>query len=307
MVLGICIYSCNLTNMDLELELDITELESLAGQIENFGEVLKKTARDLAIQTHLHIIEEASNKLHTRRESYIENLHSPQMDNSGSWVIRLDSKAVWIEDGMEPHSMVMSLLGDNPKIAKDGSLYRIIPFKHNKDKGSNGEAQQILTNSIKQVLRELRIPFQAPERKSDGTPKSGLIHKIGMDTPNRPPGAVATDNSTNNPKFPKNQHGFGHGAIGEPMQGNTGIPFLKGLRIYQTPLFNPDGTPKLGDNGKQSASKDMMTFRVVSSKHIGSKWNYPGIEGTHFFDEAYQWAENKWETEIVPSLLAALD
>jgi hypothetical protein len=46
-----------------------------------------------------------------------------------------------------------------------------------------------------------------------------------------------------------------------------------------------------------------MTFRVVSSKHKGVKWEHPGIEGTHFFEEAETWAKQQWDNQIVPDIL----
>ena len=153
-------------------------------------------------------------------------------------------------------------------------------------------------------LKKMRIPWKTPERNADGSPKSGMLHRLDINGPPRPAGAVGTP--TGNAKVPVNQHGYGHGPAGAPMQGPTGIPFLKGLTIQQNPLFNQDGTPKLDAKGKQMASRTFSTFRVVSSKHEGTKWKYPGIEGTHFFEEALQWAEKQWENEILPQLLKKL-
>jgi hypothetical protein len=44
----------------------------------------------------------------------------------------------------------------------------------------------------------------------------------------------------------------------------------------------------------------------VSSKHEGERWNYPGIEGTKFFDEALVWAEGVWEQKMLSELLKKL-
>jgi hypothetical protein len=88
--------------------------------------------------------------------------------------------------------------------------------------------------------------------------------------------------------------------------GPTGIPFLQGLRVSQSAVFNSDGTPKMDKKGKQMATRSITTYRVVSSKHEGESWQYPGIEGTHFFDEAIRWAEQEWEQKMLPELLRKL-
>lgn len=66
---------------------------------------------------------------------------------------------------------------------------------------------------------------------------------------------------------------------------------LSGLTIYQRKL--PSGKIK----------RDIMTFRVVSSKMKGSKWVHPGMEGKKFMDQALEWAEKIFNDEIMPSIL----
>jgi hypothetical protein len=66
---------------------------------------------------------------------------------------------------------------------------------------------------------------------------------------------------------------------------------LDSLTIYQTKL--PSGKIR----------RDIMTFRVASTKHEGSKWIHPGIEAKKFMDEALEWAEKIFNDEILPSIL----
>jgi hypothetical protein len=66
---------------------------------------------------------------------------------------------------------------------------------------------------------------------------------------------------------------------------------LDSLTIYQTKL--PSGKIR----------RDIMTFRVASTKHEGSKWIHPGMEGKKFMDEALEWAEKIFNDEILPSIL----
>lgn len=289
---------------DLRLELDIKDLEAMAKDLEALDDDLQRSAQLLAGQTHLHILEQLPQKLHTRREMYVKALAKPTEVMPGVWMITLKEEAVWIEEGMPPHSMVKDLLGDNPETAKDGSRYRVIPFEHSKGGVTqNTPAELELVKAIKGELKKMRVPWSKIERNADGSPKTGVLHKLDIGGPPRPAGAAATPNLTGDPKFPANQHGYGHGPVGAPMQGPTGIPFLKGIRVSQSPVFNEDGTPKMDRHGKQMATRSITTFRVVSSKHEGSRWNYPGIEGTKFFDEALQWAEREWETRMLPELL----
>ena len=292
---------------DLVLELDTKELDGLARDFESFEAELNRSAQLLAGQTHLHILEQVQQRLHSRREMYVKALSKPSEIAPGVFMITLKEEGGWIEEGMPPHSMVKDLLGDNPKVAADGSRYRVIPFQHGKGgPASNTPAEQELVGAIKEELKKMRVPWKGIERNQDGSPKTGLLHKLDIGGPARPQHATPSPNQTRDSRFPENQHGYGHGPVGSPMQGPTGIPFLKGLRITQTALFNDDGTPRLDKKGRQMASRSITTFRVVSSKHEGERWNYPGIEGTHFFEEALEWASREWESKMLPELLKKL-
>lgn len=68
-------------------------------------------------------------------------------------------------------------------------------------------------------------------------------------------------------------------------------PALSGLSIYQRKL----------QSGK--VKRDIMTFRVVSSKHAGSKWMHPGLEAQNLMDEAFEWAMKTWDNEILPAIM----
>ena len=285
---------------DLRLELDLGPLLDLGKDLQGFESEIHRSVATLSAQTHLHIIEDASKVLHSRREIYIKALHKPSEVSPGVFVITLDESALWIEEKTEQHSMVNDLLGDNPKIAKDGSRYRCIPFSHNKGgPATNTPAEQQLVDAIKTELKKLRIPWAGIERNPDGSPKTGTLHKISIATPSRPAGTAAGPGG--------NQQGWGRGPEGAPRVGPTGIPLLQGLRISQTGVFNPDGSPKLNKMGQQAARRDIMTFRVVSSKHLGqNRWIYPEKEGVNLMDKAMDWAEREWDQRIVPDLLKKL-
>jgi hypothetical protein len=160
----------------------------------------------------------------------------------------------------------------------------------------------MLNVALRQELRKKNISYKSVERHPDGSPKTGLLHKFNIsDSPIRPAGT-------------EGKPGFGKGAVGEVMQGPNaqggsggGTPLLHGVRIYQTAVFKKDAqgnsVPDFDKKGRQKAVRGIVTFRVVSSKHAGLKWNHPGIEGTHFFDEAETWCARTWEHNILPDIL----
>lgn len=68
-------------------------------------------------------------------------------------------------------------------------------------------------------------------------------------------------------------------------------PALKGVSVYQREI-----------GGK--TQRDVMTFRVISEKTKGDgRWQHPGKEGSHIFDDVYNWLVSTWDNEILPSLI----
>lgn len=60
---------------------------------------LQSAIRELAAQTHMHIVEEAHSKLHTRLKMFTDSLSYYQED-SNTWVVNLEADARWIDEGM---------------------------------------------------------------------------------------------------------------------------------------------------------------------------------------------------------------
>lgn len=265
------------------VNIDIKALGQFGADIEaTMKKAAEEAARQLVPAVHAHILEQAQQKLHSRLKMFTDGL-SMQQEGEHTWVITLDRKARWIDDGMESHEMIDDLLAKG-KTAKDGSKYRVIPFHHGPGKGktSTTPAQQTLIATIKQELKSRGIPFGKIERGADGKPLQGLLHKLDIN------GA---------PVKTQNGPGQGWGRIGDVRQGFTGIPFLQGVRIYQKSKTNKDGS-------EGPVQRAIMTFRVVSSKHKGTgRWVHPGLEPVHIIDEAYDWAQHEWETNILPKIV----
>lgn len=268
----------------IHLNIDLSALISLKEELEpGIKKALNDAARDLSLQAHAHIVEKVQEKLHSTRERYLAALSYEQVDDS-TWIINLDKSALWIEEGQPEHNMLDNLLkSKKARTAKDGSKFVAVPFQHNKGPTQQTKAAQDLTATIKRELQQRKIAYNKIETDAAGRPKLGLLHKF--DIKNMPLKTVEGP-------------GQGHGPIGAVRQGNTGIPFLAGIRIYQKQI--KDGM------GRSKVSRSIMTFRVASSKHYGSgKWEHPGTDARRLFDEAADWALRLWETQIAPRVLDA--
>ena len=266
------------------VQFDVSELIKLSKKLTSAAEKAMKEAGDfLAKQVRGHIVEEAHKKLHTRRQMFVEHLKTFQVDED-TWVVSLDAKYRWIDDGMERHSMVDDLLkSKNAKRAKDGSKYAVIPFEHGpKGPTQMTPAQATLLNTIKAEMNSRKIPYAKIEKDAAGKAKTGLLHSFDiLDAP------IKTANSP----------GQGKGAIGQVMQGPTGIPLLKGVRVYQKEVTDKSGATKI--------KRAIMTFRVVSSKHKDQgRWEHPGLDPVNLMEEGQKWASEQWETLIVPQIMA---
>lgn len=283
---------------DSIVTLNLEPLIQVGADIKALESRLQQAAAGLAGQAHLHIIEQAQQKLHSRREMYLDALVHPQQVGPNIWVISLDAKANWIEDGMSPYWMGDTLLkGPGVKTAKDGSRYRVIPFSHSGGPSGKTQAQNTLVDTLKDEFKQRKIPWSKIEKDSSGNPKTGLIHKFDIkDKPLRP------EHSAGKP-------GWGKGDPGEVMQGPAATgstPLLQGVRVYQKQMFKADGSPMKTSKGNLKFSKQVMTFRVISSKHRGKAWDHPGLEGMKFFDEAAKWTQTQWETKMLPEILESL-
>jgi hypothetical protein len=237
--------------------------DEIAAEFGDLKEQVKKTLEDavqqVASMTHAKTLELANEKLHSTRSIYTSSLDFKE-EAPGIWVVSLDEKAMWLEEGRKSGDMTEDLLKRNYKVAKDGSRYRAIPFSHSKGPSATPKASQMFVNQVKQELKSRNIPYKKIEYNQDGSPRMGRLHTIKDISSLRPSSRAS----------------FGA---------------LAGLTVMQS----------MGSNGK--VRRDIMTFRVVSSKHKGSKWIHPGLEANKFMDQALEWAERIFDNEILPAIL----
>lgn len=253
----------------------MSDLKSLCNVDKELEDFAKEETQKLGMLAHAHMIELTGERLHSRRQKYLDALSFKE--EGDAFVVELGSNAIWVDDGLNPHSMLEDLLASpKAKRAKDGSMYLIVPFQHNKAPQNTPDSQMDIVGAVKKVLKQNKIPWAKIERFDNGQPKLGRLHKIDI---------------TDQPLKTKEGAGQGSGRIGEVRQGNTGIPFLKGLSVYQH------------DNGKGGITRSVLTFRVASSRQEG-KWRYPGIVGVHIFEDTQEWCVDQIEKLILPDLMA---
>lgn len=275
----------------LKIEVDVSAITELQGKIaEQFVPALQAGIAKLSAQTHAHIMEKVNNSLHSSRQKYVDALKYNQI-NENTYMIVLEREAWWIEDGIKEGTEMIDYLlrqanpnSKPPKKAKDGSTYRVIPFQHKRGPTSSTPTQQELTGVIRKELQKRGIPYGNLEMGPDGKPKIGKLHSFDI---------------KDKPKKTGEGVGQGWGKIGETKVGATGIPFLQGVNVYQTKVKGKDGS--------ESVQRQIMTFRVVSSKMKGTgRWVHPGTPPRNFLNEAYEWALKEWSTAILPDILRTL-
>jgi hypothetical protein len=268
------------------LNLDIGDILDMKESFQpKVDEVLRQAVSDLTRQTHGHILEEVNKKLHSTREKYLQALSPPMQVEKDIWVIELDASANWIEEGIPPNTSMLKGLLSSPKAktAKDGSKYIVVPFQHNKGPTQSTPAQISLTETIKAEMKKRQIPYGKIEKDTLGNPKTGLLHSFDI---------------KNKPLKTAEGVGQGHGPIGSVKQGATGIPFLQGIRVYQKHIVDPK-------TNKKTTAKQIMTFRVASSKNPDA-FIHPGLTPKRFLDEAAKWAYDQFDNLIRDQVILSI-
>jgi hypothetical protein len=272
----------------LHVTIDLDSLRHLA-DIDVIQKIGDKAAADLALLTQAKVNELAGERLHSRLEMFRKGL-SLKQESDGIWLIHLESELTWIEDGAPARSMIPDFMNSpHAKTASDGSRYLVIPFTHTAGKGGatqNTPAQQILVDAVRKQLKQQGIAWGKIEKDSAGRPKLGKLHQLNLTTPNKP----------HDSKSGRGRSGFGWGGAGSPMVGATGIGFLEGAQVFQT----------LNSSGK--VERGVTTFRVASSKHEAQgRWQFPGIEPAHILNDAYEWAIQELDRNIMPDIIRQIE
>lgn len=263
--------------------LDLSELEKLIALGEVSKKELNRAVSKLAAAAKDHAVGLASERLHSRRETFVKALDYFKAEE-GVYVLNLDHEARWIDDGLPARNLTEIMLkSPKAKTAKDGSKFLSIPFQHNQKKSNMTPAQQSLTATIKKELGKVGASLNGIETDKNGQAKMGLVRSMDINTkPLSTPAQL-----------------IGRGPPGQVAQGITGIPILKGVSIYQKEITKKDGSKGVG--------RFVMTFRTISSKHSETgQWDHPGLEPVHIFEDTFDWAVKTWKNEIVPAMIASI-
>jgi len=255
----------------------------LQQQTAEIAKDLQVSVEHLSIQTRAKILEMANQDLKGyHREAFLgnggENVRWRQVSQT-LWAVEIDESVMMYDSGRGPTSMATTdWLLKNAKRAKDGSLYKVIPFKHDigpagaQKPGVQGQLNQFARRSVQQARTKdgKRMSVRTIEKNADGTPKLGILHKVPINNP--------FEQSQIPEWFSKPR--TAQDAAKSGLKAHGGIFKLQGLAISQR---------MVGGRAKREA----VTFRVVSSKHQAeNRWMYPQITGHHFLERAFQWATN---------------
>ena len=249
---------------DLKINLDLSGLNQYLDEFaKDIVKDVQKSVKALAIDAHNHIKEEAQNKLHSFREKYLESLSPPEQIGDFVWVITLNDKAEWIEQGRpEPYDMKPGLLKDG-KTSKDGHKYRVVPMNQAKTptqmSPNTAGYETSMVNKVKSELKKKGIPYKKLELDKNGSPRIGKLHSLDIDSY-------------------------------IPGKGNT--PQLHGINIYQT---------KQKDGSVKRSITTFRT--VTDKENQKDKWIHPSVEAKNFFEQTKVWAEKEFETKILPALV----
>lgn len=291
------------------IKVDISEVAQKINQTKELIETkVKGAVENLSIATHAFIINKANETFKDskfKREHYLglglqgkgsvhESTKDERIDNTakhvrwvkiaeGIWMVELDEKAAWLEDGRDPTFMGEWLLkSGNPgvKTAKDGSKYRAIPFKQTVGKEDAPGAKPLFAELIRKQAKRQGISLRNIEKNPDGTPKLGTLHKLNMTTKAEQP---------SDPVMFSRPRGEEEAEL-TGLKPHGGIFKLKGAVVVQR------------KNAKGKVKKETVVFRVISSKHKAeNRWMYPKVAPANIFPQAHDWAMKEWE-KIVKSI-----
>jgi hypothetical protein len=187
--------------MALRISIDAAalakEFKEFAAEVERD---IKAGVANLATITHAKVKEMAATELKSSREAFMNSLSFEEV-TEGVWMVSVDAKALWVEEGIPSgFDMKPGLLKEGYP-SKKGGKYRIVPFEHTKAPSQMTQPARDIVSKLRTELKKKKIPFKKVEYNADGSPRLGRIHSLNL--PSQIPG-----------------------------KGNTKA--LKGVSIYQT-------------------------------------------------------------------------
>lgn len=275
--------------MDFRFGANLEEIAAQLGQTrEAIDQHVRTAVERLSISTHAFVLSHAQEKLKGfyREQFFGENGKNVRWTevSDGIWVVEIDPSVAWIEEGRDPTFMGEWLLKDSfanggkVKTAKDGSKYRVIPFTHSR----GGKVfNENFIDDIKTAMKDGGFDMKTIDKAGDGSPKLGMIGKLKFGT------NVTVGNKDTERFFSKSR--------GEGVGKALGLPAYSGKHYLDNAIVTQR---KVG----KSVKKEVVTFRVISSKHKGEgRWMYPAVPALNSIPAAYDYATKEWD-KIMRSL-----
>jgi hypothetical protein len=256
--------------MILKLNLGDSFAQVFKEMAKELEDDLNKAVYSLAVQTKAQMNDKAGSELSDSVKRKFSAALKYTEPAPNVHVISLDEEAMWIEEGIKPNTdMKPGLLKNAKHTSKDGHKYTAIPFDKGKGPTYSTPTEQEFTRQVRSFLKSKNIMYSPGEHAPTQTSRFER-------------------NADGSPRVGK-IHAFD---IKSRIPGKGNTPALFGLSIYQT-------VTKTGN-----VKRDILTFRTVSGGPASAgKWFHPGYKGHEYFEEAYKWASDKWEKEILPALV----
>ena len=273
-------FSVDVASIAAEIQKSVSEVEK--DIMKAVGNLAKATHRKTGEFADEGLSKDASGnpRESNRIDTYKKNLDWEEIGD-GIYVVYLKEPALWVEEGL-PDNFDMK-----PGLLK-GKKTRVIPIKYSGKSIKGYEAQQAaalrteIDENMKEVNEGRKANKQKPinlkriEKDANGNPIVGEMKGPGNSEWKK----LHTFNFTENNKFLS--------WIGK--RGQKGTHPLARVNVYQ----------KM-ENG--NVRRDIVAFRTVKADPAQpGKWRHPGLEGKKFMDKALAWAEQEWETTMLPEL-----
>jgi len=257
--------------------------------------------RDLSQMTYSKAQEMASQKLHSTRQQYVDNLSFDQVDQN-NWVITLNKDVAHIEEGYSSFDMIKAGLasGKNAKRSKEGFNYIHIPLEHKQGPASSqsplhsnpvqsGQAFETTKGDLAKDLKRLKGVFGVGQMGTfnypSGAPVLGQVWKMSKDafTPTWTMKNVFGDQISTQITGGK--------AIHKNLVGLTGIQYQDGKGVKTAYLTWRTVSEKTLNQWTQTKAGKKGQMRQGT-------WIHPGYSGAKIFPELEQWAIDQLNREL---------
>jgi hypothetical protein len=246
----------------------------------NIKQAIQEGTEWLAGMVHAYLIEKANSEFKSRRKDFVSALRIIKVED-GTWGVALDDKANWIIEGSSPFNMLDGLLSSSKAKHGKNGRYIIVPFKHSGDNLT--PMQAVLATAVKAEMTKRHIGTEDADESSTQESYPWLLSSFDIEYPSTKKEAYDQLTDEERPPWSVNMK-----------QDHPTVPLLKNVRVYSHSGLSGDSEPK----GRA------YTFRTAAeSQRNTGKWDHPGTPPSQIWEDAQEWAQDKWDNTILPGLL----